>query len=165
MLLHHWSSAGLCITPLKHLLKLMLIHPNLGLQARKLPDPIDLRIIMLVSRMAVALQLHFLPLRCRVHNVRGAQLVVANYLVVGDALPAGRAEEMLGRNARVTEEVVVSYHGHEVCCRHGGPAGFADVGVVDEEGGGDDGAEAGPVLVCGVSRDLKFEDGDFTFAS
>lgn len=72
---------------------------------------------------------------------------------------------MLRRNARITEEVVVSYHGHEVFRWHGGPAGFADVCVVNKEGGGDDGAETGPVLVVLSAVGLKLEYGGFTFAS
>jgi hypothetical protein len=49
-------------------------------------------------------------------------------------------------HARVAEEIVVGYHGHKFFGGHGGPAGFANVGVVDQEGWGDDTAEAGPVL-------------------
>jgi hypothetical protein len=48
--------------------------------------------------------------------------------------------------ARVAKEIIVAYHVHEFFGGHGGPAGFADVGVVNEEGWGDDATEASPVL-------------------
>ena len=62
--------------------------------------------------------------------------MVSNDLSIRDALPAGGAEEMLGLDAGIAEEVIVRYHFQEVGGGHGFPAAFADVGVVDEEGWG-----------------------------
>lgn len=78
---------------------------------------------------------------------------MSNDFAVRNALPVMGTEKMLGLDARVAEEIVVGDHGHEFFRWHGGPAGFADVGVVNEEGGCDDGAETSPVLEeRGVSR-------------
>ena len=129
-------------TSLKHFLKIMFIPPNRRLQPRKLPYPINLSIIMLVRSMAVALQFHRLQVRCSINLVSGAQLVVSDDLSVRNALPAGGAEEMLGLDAGVAEEVVVGYHLEKVSGGHGFPAPFADFGVVDKEGWGEDFAEA-----------------------
>jgi hypothetical protein len=52
----------------------------------------------------------------------------------------------LSLDTRVTEEVVVGYHGHEIGGRHGGPCAFADGGVVYEQCGSNDAAETVPVL-------------------
>jgi hypothetical protein len=73
--------------------------------------------------------------------------MVSNNLRIRDPFPACGAEEMLGFDARVAEEVVRGYHGHEVGARHGGPVTFADLRVVDEEGWGEDAVEARPVLM------------------
>ncbi len=58
---------------------------------------------------------------------------------IGNTLPAGCTEEVLGSDAWVAEKVVVGDHGHEVSGRHGRPAGLADVGVINQKCGGDDG--------------------------
>ena len=92
--------------------------------------------------MAVALQFHRLQVRCSINLMGGAQLVVSDDLSVRDTLPAGGAEEMLGLDAGVAEEVVVGYHLEKVGGGHGFPAAFADFGVVDKEGWGEDFAEA-----------------------
>jgi hypothetical protein len=131
---------------LKYLLKIMLIPPNLRLQAGKLPHSINLSIVMLIGSMTMTLQLNSLQVRCGVHLMSSTELVVADDLGVRDALPARGAEEMLGLDARVAEKVVVGYHGEEVGGGHGFPAWLADVCVVDEESGCEDLAEAVPVL-------------------
>jgi hypothetical protein len=53
---------------------------------------------------------------------------------------------MLRLDAGVAQEVIVCYHGEEVAGGHCIPASFADFGVVDEEGWGEDFAQAVPVL-------------------
>jgi hypothetical protein len=105
--------------------------------------------------MAVALQFDLLQVRCSVHLMASAQLVVPDNVVVGDFLPAGGAEEMLRLDAWVAEELGVCYHRHEVLGRHGVPFAFADGGVVDEEFGGDDAFETFPVLRVRVSLMFK----------
>jgi hypothetical protein len=144
-MLQHWSS-GLLITALENLLKLMLVHSDLWLQAGKLPHAVNFCVIMLVRSMAVSLQLDFLALCGCVHNVCGTELVVTNHFGIGDALPACGTKQVLGGNAWVAQEIIVSYHGHEVCGGHGGPAGLSNVGVVNKKGWCDDGSQAGPVL-------------------
>ena len=140
------TPTNLNIAPLKHLLEIMLVPPHLRLQPRKLPYPIDLGVVMLISGMRVALQLDLLQRRIGIHLMRSTQLVVADNLGVRDALPACHAEQVLGLDTWVAEEVVVGHHGHEFGGGHVVPAWLADVGVVNEECWGDDAAETRPVL-------------------
>ena len=91
--------------------------------------------------MAVALQLHRLQVCRRIHLMSGTQLVMADDLGVGDALPACGTEQMLCLDAGVAEEVVVGDHFEEVAGGHGFPAPLADFRVIDKEGWGEDFAE------------------------
>lgn len=81
--------------------------------------------------MPVALVLHRLEVQRRVALVRGAQLVVADGLVVGDFAPLGGADVVLGVDEGVADEADVRHDAHEFLGRHGGPDVAVDLGVVD----------------------------------
>lgn len=74
---------------------------------------------------------------------------MSNNIIIRDLFPAGGTEKMLGFDTGVAEEIIIGYHGHKVGGGHGVPAAFADGGVVNEEGGCDDGFETFPVLGFG----------------
>lgn len=138
--------------PIKVIWAISLVPPNQGLQSRELPHAVNLLVIMLVSSLAVTLQLDLLQVRRSVHLMSGTQLMVADNVIVGDLLPASSAEEMLRLDAWVTEELGVCDHGHEVLGGHGVPFSFANGGIIDEEFRGDDAFETFPVLRECVSQ-------------
>ena len=81
--------------------------------------------------MPVAFVLHRLVVQRRVALVRGAQLVVADGLVVGDLAPLGGADVVLGVDEGVADEADVGHDAHEFLGRHGRPDVAVDLGVVD----------------------------------
>jgi len=71
--------------------------------------------------------------------MRGSQLVVPDDEVVGDLDPARGADEVLGLDAWIAEEVGRGRHGEKGGSGHVFPARLSDCRVVDEEGGRENG--------------------------
>ena len=86
---------------------------------------------MLHHGVPVALVLHRLQVQRRVALVGGAELVVADGLVVGDFAPFGGADVVLGVDERVADEADVGHDAHEFFRGHGGPDVAVYLGVVD----------------------------------
>lgn len=96
--------------------------------------------------MPVPLELDSLQGAVRVDLMGGAQLMVANDLGIGDLFPPGLAQQMLGLDGGVTQEVHVRNHGHVVFRRHVIPLSQSDLPVVHGKGRGDDASKSIPVL-------------------
>ena len=118
----------------KDLIKVILRPPNIRTQTGKLPHAIDLSVPVLVGGVGVALGGDLGALLCRVPVVAlmgHAELVVADDLVGGDALPAGGADEVLGFEGGIAEDGRVGDHGEEFLGGHGFPHFVEEGAVVD----------------------------------
>ncbi len=88
---------------------------------------------MLIRSVGMTPQLDLLQTIVRIHLVRSAKLMMADHLGVGDLLPPGLAEEMLGFDGGIAQEAGVGDHSHVFVGGHVVPAIEADFGVVDLE--------------------------------
>jgi len=63
--------------------------------------------------------------------MRGSQLMMANDFIVGDFLPFGGADVVLGMDEGVADEANVRHNADEIFRRHGIPFVTVDVCVID----------------------------------
>ena len=117
--------------PLKDLLKLKLIPPNRWSQPGQLPLSPNLPIEMFNHSMSMSLVLHNPHIQRRISLMRGSQLMMANDFIVGDFLPFGGADVVLGVDEGVAHEANVRHNADEIFCRHGIPFVAVDVCVID----------------------------------
>ena len=101
---------------------------------------------MRVVTVRMSLDGHLLQRRVRVLLMRNTELVVADDFVVGDFLPLGAADEVLGLEGWVAEDVRVRGHFDELVRWHFFPDLVEEGAVVDAEGWGDALGEALPVF-------------------
>lgn len=106
----------------EYLLESLLIPTHCRLETSELPLPIDLAIVMLISRMGVALELDVDQVRGGIDLVGSTQLVVPNDLGLRDNLPPCCPDEVLGFDGRISQEPIVSYHLHVLFGGHGVPS-------------------------------------------
>jgi len=139
----------------KDLVKVVLAPSDIRAETRKLPHAVLLLIPVLVGAVRMSLHLDGLLRFIRVPLVGYTQLVPADDFVVGNLLPLGATDEVLGAEGLVAEDGGGGGHGDEVVGGHGGPFLVEEGAVVDVDGLGDALAEARPVLEeGGLSAEL-----------
>jgi hypothetical protein len=130
----------------KDLVEVVLVPPDIRVQASELPYAVDLLVPMDVVAVRVALDGDVRAGLVAVLLVRHTELVVANDLVIRDLLPLGAADEVLGHEGGVAEDLGVRGHLDELVCGHGLPDLVEERAVVDAESRGDALGEAGPIF-------------------
>jgi hypothetical protein len=130
----------------KDLVKVVLEPPDIRVQARELPHAVNLLVPMGVVAVRMALDGNVRASLVAVLLVRDAELVVADDLVVGNLLPLGAPDEVLGHEGGVAEDFGVGGHFHELVGGHRLPDLVEEGAVVDAEGGGNALGQTGPVF-------------------
>lgn len=123
--------AELVTTAGKDAIKVILGPPDLGVEAGKLPDPVDLLVPVRVGGVGVALDGDLGARGVGVPLMGHAELVDADDLVVRDLLPLGAADEMLRHQQRVAENGRVRDHADELLRGHRFPELVEERAVVD----------------------------------
>jgi len=125
------SSVDLLLDRLEDFLELILIPSHNRLQTCKLPNSIDLSVIMLDNRVTVTLHFHFCQVRPGVGLVRGSDLVVPCHFCSGNTLVPALTEKMLRLQRLGAQEIGTGDHGYIFFGVHRFPSLEADLGVVD----------------------------------
>jgi hypothetical protein len=128
------------------LVEVVLEPPDIRVEAGELPHAVDLLVPVGVVAVSVALDGDVCAGLVAVLLVGHAELVVADDLVVRDLLPLGAADEVLGHEGGVAEDLGVRGHLDELVCGHGLPDLVEERAVVDAEGRGNALGQACPVL-------------------
>lgn len=123
----------------KDLVEVVLEPPDVWAETSKLPHTVDLLVPVGVCAVGVALDGDLGAGLVGVLLVWHTELVVADDLVVGDLLPHGSTDKVLGLEGWVTEDIGVGCHLQELFRWHGLPDLVKERTVVDSEGGGNAG--------------------------
>jgi hypothetical protein len=128
------------------LVEVVLEPPDIRVEAGELPYAVDLLVPVGVVAVGVTLDGDVRAGLVAVLLMRHTELVVADDLVVRDLLPLRAADEVLGHEGGVAEDLGVRGHLDELVCGHGLPDFVEERAVVDAEGRGNALGQACPVL-------------------
>jgi hypothetical protein len=117
--------------PLENLEEIVLVPAHRWPQARQLPLPVNLLVVVPDQGMSVTFGFDLFLIRTGIPLMCRSKLVIAINLGVGNPLKFGSADEVLSVNKWVSNESGIGHHADELFAGHGIPGLSGDFGVVD----------------------------------